>query len=150
MRKFVRFQNHPSSVRYAAAAIVTTFLALVLTGGLLMRVFDADAYPTLGAALWFTLQTITTVGYGDNTPVSTVGRLVASIVMLVSIALITVVTAAITSMWIRSVGQDQQDADRASFNETLARVEAALGAANERLDQLTESTTTQHDDDPDG
>ena len=146
MRRFVRFQNNPSSVRYAAAAIMSTTVILVLAGAFFMRVFDSEAYPTFGAAAWFTLQTITTVGYGDSTPDSTLGRVVASVVMLVSIALITVVTAAITSLLIRSVTQEQQDADRVTFNETLARIEVALAAAQERLDQITESTTTQRDD----
>ena len=145
MRAFVRFQKNPSSVRYAAAAIVSTIVILVLAGALLMRLFDSANYPTFGGALWFTLQTVTTVGYGDSTPTSTIGRTVASIVMLVSISLITVITAAVTSLFIRSVSREQDAADQLTFTETLARIEASLATAHEQLDQLTESTAETTD-----
>jgi len=140
-RTFVRFQRDPSSVRYAAAAIISTFLVLVAVGALLMRIFDPDNYPSFGSAVWFTLQTVTTVGYGDNPPTSSLGQIVASIVMLVSIALITVITAAITSLLIKSIGREQDAADQQAFTETLARIEASLAEAHERLDRLADSTT---------
>ena len=143
MRAFVRFQKNPSSVRYASAAIISTIATLVVVGALLMRLFDSDNYPTFGGALWFTLQTVTTVGYGDSTPTSTLGRVVAAIVMLVSISLITVITAVITSMFIRSVSREQDETDRVNASEALARIEASLASAHERLDQITEATSTR-------
>ena len=139
-RVFVRFQNNPSSVRYAAAAIVSTFIFLVVVGALLMRVFDPDSYPNFGEALWFTLQTVTTVGYGDDTPDSGPGRVLAGIVMLVSIALITVITAGITSMFIRSISRERDEANHLDMTETLARIEASLAKAHERLDRIEHST----------
>jgi voltage-gated potassium channel len=142
VRAFVRFQKNPSSVRYASAAIVATMLVLVLAGAVLMRVFDSDSYPTIGSAVWFTLQTVTTVGYGDNTPTSAIGRVVASVVMLVSIALITVITAVVTSMFIRSVSREQDAADRLAVAETLARIEASLAAVHDRLDGEGSPTST--------
>ncbi len=144
-RAFVRFQKNPSSVRYAVAAIISTITVLVVTGAVFMRVFDSENYPTFGAALWFTLQTVTTVGYGDNTPTSALGRSVAAVVMLVSIGLFTVVTAVITSMFIRSVSREQDLADQQSFNETLARIEASLAQTQQRLAELGEPATSEPD-----
>jgi voltage-gated potassium channel len=146
MRAFVRFQKNPSSVRYASAAIISTIAILVLAGALLMRLFDSDTYPTFGGAVWFTLQTVTTVGYGDDTPTSGIGRFVASVVMLVSIALLTVITAVITSMFIRSVSHEQDEADRVTTADTLARIEASLAAAHERLERLDASGHHDHDE----
>ncbi len=146
-RAFVRFQKNPSSVRYASAAIMSTIIVLVIAGALLMRVFDPDTYPTFGGALWFTLQTVTTVGYGDSTPTSALGRFVASCVMLVSIALITVITAVITSMFIRSVSREQDAANHLTVTDTLARIEASLASAHERLDRLSESTLGENNHD---
>ena len=151
-RAFVRFQNNPSSVRYASAAIISTMVMLVLAGAVLMRVFDSDNYPTFGEAVWFTLQTVTTVGYGDTTPTTSVGRAVASIVMLVSIGLLTVITAGITSMLIASLQRERNADDRvedaaalATTNETLTRIEAALATAHERLARLEEIATSGKD-----
>ena len=92
-------------MRYAAAASISTIITLVLAGAPLIRLLAPDDYSTFGDALWFTLQMVTTEAFGDNTPTSGVGRFVASIVMLVTIGLITVITAGNTSMFIRSVAR---------------------------------------------
>ena len=145
-RAFVRFQNNPSSVRYASAAIISTTATLVVVGAIVMRLLDAKQYETFGEALWFTLQTVTTVGYGDDTPTSVVGRVVASVVMLVSIGLISVITAAVTSMFIRSVSRDEQENDRRAVADTLARIEAGLAEAHERLERIEHGRRTDDDD----
>jgi len=139
-RSFQKFLNEPSSLRYATASIVTVTSILVIAGAVVIRIFDAEEYPTIGGALWFTLQTVTTVGYGDSTPSSAIGRAVASIVMLVSIGLITVVTAVITSLFIQSAGRRDTTADRDAAAESLARIEASLASANERLDRIEKET----------
>ena len=139
-RAFVRFQNNPSSVRYASAAIISTTTILVVVGAIVIRVLDGKQYSTFGESLWFTLQTVTTVGYGDNTPTSVVGRVVASVVMLVSIGLISVITAAVTSMFIRSVARDDQESDRRVLAEALARIEGKLAEAHERLERIEQRT----------
>ena len=36
-----------------------------------MWLIDRDDFPTIGSGLWWSIQTITTVGYGDNVPTST-------------------------------------------------------------------------------
>ena len=148
-RAFIRFQNNPSSVRYATAAIISTIVLLVVLGAVLMRIFAPEQYENFGEALWFTLQTVTTVGYGDETPTSVVGRTVASIVMLVSIGLITVITAVVTSMFIRSISRDEQESDRRVVAEALTRIEARLADAHERLERIEHGTSApdneQHD-----
>ena len=144
MRALVRFQRNPASVRYAATAIISTMVVLVMGGALLMRLFDRDNYTTFGEAVWFTLQTVTTVGYGDNTPTTGVGQVVASIVMLVSIALISVITAGITSMLINALTREQGVVDQKRYTDTLDRIEASLAAAQERLDQLTEAANANN------
>ncbi len=61
-------------------------IAVVVVGAILMWAFDRDKqYASYGEALWFTLQTVTTVGYGDTTPTSAIGRVVAAVVMLTGI-----------------------------------------------------------------
>jgi voltage-gated potassium channel len=105
----------------------------------MIQVFAPEQYADYWAALWFSLQTVTTVGYGDNTPTSWMGRFVASIVMLFSIGLLTVITAAVTSLFIRSFSREQEQADRESMKDVLERLEAALDAAHERLDRIEQA-----------
>jgi voltage-gated potassium channel len=41
---------------------------VVIVGGILMRVLDHDEYSNIWVGMWWALQTVTTVGYGDVTP----------------------------------------------------------------------------------
>jgi voltage-gated potassium channel len=141
-RGYERFQANPSSLRYATAAITSLTLAIVLLGALMMWTFDHGQYPTYGGALWFTLQTVTTVGYGDTTPTSAVGRSVAAVVMLTAIGLVTVLTARVTSTFIESARirtARSQAAEASREADPFARLDTTLAALAERLDQI-EST----------
>jgi voltage-gated potassium channel len=135
-RPWKKFRANPSSIRLAAAAIVSVTTALVLVGAAVMRVFNSEEYPTFGEALWFTLQTVTTVGYGDVTPASAVGRVLATVVMLGSIGLITVITAIITSMFIEAARAQRRDSERGDADEALARIEVSLAETQARLDRI--------------
>lgn len=59
----------------------------------------------IGDALWWATTTVTTVGYGDRYPVTTEGRLVAVLLMLVGIAVVSSVTAAVASWFVGQVGR---------------------------------------------
>ena len=65
-----------------------------------MRVLDHREYPNIFIGMWWAIQTVTTVGYGDVTPKDVAGRIVAGIVMLEGIAFVAIVTAAVTSTFV--------------------------------------------------
>ena len=48
---------------------------------------------TLGEAFWWLIVTVATVGYGDFTPVTTTGRIIASVVIVIGVGLIPFVAA---------------------------------------------------------
>ncbi|WP_327292059.1 potassium channel family protein [Streptomyces sp. NBC_01198] len=52
---------------------------------------------TFGDAVWWTCQTLTTVGYGDVTPVTTLGRVIAAFLMVMGLALLGAVTGSFSS-----------------------------------------------------
>ena len=58
--------------------IATTTTAIALLAGFPMTLMDEDNYPSVWAGLWWAVQTVTTVGYGDAVPVTVAGRLVAA------------------------------------------------------------------------
>lgn len=144
-RQVERFRAEPSSIRNAAVVIMTVTIATILIGSVIVWVFDPRDFPDLATALWFTLQTVTTVGYGDVTPTSAIGRIVAAIVMLVAIAFLTVVTALITSTFIDAAQRMRRASDDAAeqattdmidarFQEVAGRL-AAIEAALERIER---------------
>ena len=64
---------------------------------------------TLGDSLWWILTTITTVGYGDRYPVSTGGKIIAFIIMLLGISLVGIITASVASWFVKTDSQEKQD-----------------------------------------
>ena len=87
--------------------MIALTLGIVLVGGLVVWVFDRQDFPDLGGALWYTLQTVTTVGYGDKVPTRGLGRVVGATVMVVAVALIAILTASITSTFVEAAQRRQ-------------------------------------------
>jgi voltage-gated potassium channel len=91
---------------------------LVFTSSL--AVLDAErGHPgatinSFGNALWWAITTITTVGYGDQRPVTTEGRFVASGLMIGGIALLGTVTASIASWLVDRVRETEETAQAAT------------------------------------
>jgi len=119
-----RFLREPPSVRNAAAVIVVATAIVVVAAGVLITVLDRDEYPDLETGLWWALQTVTTVGYGDVAPSNLSGRIVGAVVMLEGIALIAIVTALITSTFVARATRESEAAredDAASDRELIER-----------------------------
>jgi voltage-gated potassium channel len=83
---------------------------IVLAGGCAaLAVLDAERgsptanITTFPDALWWTLATITTVGYGDRYPTTVEGRLVAAALMVGGIALVAVLTGMVASWLVETV-----------------------------------------------
>jgi voltage-gated potassium channel len=117
------------TARRAARAIALATLVISVAGGAIMTLVDRHDFPTVGEGLWFSAQTVTTVGFGDHVPTTTAGRLVAVAVMIAGIALVTVVTAAITAIFVESARRRfgrGEEARLAEIAERLERIERAL------------------------
>ena len=118
------------------AVIVTATLTSVIAGGVLIRFLDPAEFPNVGIGLWWALQTVTTVGYGDVTPENAIGRVVGAIIMLESIAFVAIVTAAITSSFVERARREQTtpaDLEERVRIEQLAGELADIKARLERM-----------------
>jgi voltage-gated potassium channel Kch len=135
-RRVSRFLRQPPSVRSAAGVIVSATAAVVVVAGVLMRILDRHEYPDIWVGMWWALQTVTTVGYGDVTPKHWSGRLVAVFVMLEGIAFLAIVTAAITSTFVARAEQESEAAQALRDTSDTARIEARLDALDRKLDEI--------------
>jgi voltage-gated potassium channel len=136
MSKFLR---EPPSIRMAASVIVTATAVVVVGGGVLIRVIDHSEYPNVWVGMWWSLQTVTTVGYGDVTPARAAGRLVGALVMLEGIAFLAIITAAITSTFVARAARERSAAEGIEEAELEERLNArfdSLGARFDRLESL--------------
>jgi voltage-gated potassium channel len=117
---------NPSTARRAGLVIGATTLAVSIAGAVLITVFDRDQFPSFGAGLWWSVQTITTVGYGDHVPTDTRGQIVAGAVMLTGIAFVAVVTAAISAAFVQAARRRRGRNTDDLVLERLERIERLL------------------------
>lgn len=141
----------PLTALRAAQIIAAVTVAVTVIAGVLMRFTDASKFPNIGDGLWWAIQTVTTVGYGDLVPTSPAGRLVAALVMVIGIGFLTVITAAITSTFIESARRRAEGGTADELSAKLDQIAASLdviaaGLANIRVADRDDPQRTQRSD----
>jgi len=121
------------TARRAVQIIVGTTLAITVAGGILVRLVDHKEFPDIGTSLWWALQTVTTVGYGDIVPKQTGGRVIGAVLMLQGIAFVTVITAAVTAALIERARRRRRNSDELAIADQLDRIESRLTAIERDL-----------------
>jgi voltage-gated potassium channel len=124
------------AVRYTVVALVVT----VVGGGSL---FAALEHIDVGLGLYWATTTVTTVGYGDVTPTTDAGRILAMAVMSAGILSLGFLTAAASERWMASAraagsGPDAGPPDaagQAAVLMQLQEISARLTAIEARLDE---------------
>lgn len=93
-----------------------------------------------GTALWWAFVTVTTVGYGDFSPVTFQGKIIAVVLMFTGIALIGIVTATLASWIVDQVNLETDRREDAREKEVAkeAAQEAIATSANPEIDLLRE------------
>ncbi len=135
-RAYRRFLEEPTSIGNAVRLVIGVTVATVLAGSAVIWLFDRRDFPDYGTALWFSLQTVTTVGYGDVTPSDIVGRLATAAVMLTAIGFVTIITAAITATFVEASQRRLGAADRAEERRAEDRTEDRLTEIADRLERI--------------
>ncbi len=84
--------------------LLTVLVGLLLMGALVWlaerranRAQFGDGVRGVGHSLWWAAQTLSSVGYGDKTPITLAGRVLAFVWMMVSLVLVSLFTAVITT-----------------------------------------------------
>jgi len=100
------------------AQLILIIIAAVASTSLLVLLSEHAAngreFRTFGDALWWSIVTISTVGYGDKVPITTAGRIVSTITIVSGLILISLFTATISSIFVaRKIKESQglQDID---------------------------------------
>ena len=117
--------------RDAAFLIVAVWLVAVVIFGIVEHLIDDQTFPTVWLGMWWALATVTTVGYGDVVPQDSAGRVIASFLLLGGLALLSVVTATITSGFVARAQRD-------TFSDGEAELLAEIRELRARVDELAE------------
>ena len=117
---------------------VTLSVLIVIVIGAALTMFaerqdPQGAITSFGTALWWAVVTSTTVGYGDVAPITPAGRAIAVVLMIVGIALLSLVTANVASLFVEQDVQDEND-----------ELKAELATLHEKLDLLIETSVPSH------
>lgn len=125
--------------RVVAYAIGSTVVLVYVAA---LAVLEAERHgdgsiDTFGKALWWAAVTITTVGYGDVTPVTLTGRTIAVAMMIGGIALLGTITATIASWLVEQVAE-KDEASQAATREQVAQL-------SERIEHLTQLLSARVD-----
>lgn len=111
----------------AGFAIATAMLFLTVVCGIVIRLLDPEDFHSVGQGLWWAVQTVTTVGYGDVVPKAVSGRIIATILMVAGIGIISVVTAVITAAFLETVRRRLGDTGHAEVMAKLNELDNRLG-----------------------
>ena len=130
-------------LRLAVVVAGVSSLVVLVGGSALWLVEGERPDSTLrswGDALWWSLTTMTTVGYGDHVPVTTTGRLIAAGVMVVGVAVIGAVAAIVALAVALRVAREEElafEAEAETLEQRLEvrldRIEAQLAGLDARL-----------------
>jgi voltage-gated potassium channel len=110
--------------------LVLLMLAAMLAAAVVVHFLSPKAFSSFGDEVWWAAQTVTTVGYGDVVPVTSGGRFIGGIVMFVSVATVSLVTAVVTAGFVayqqrRLSGESEHHAE---LRDALHRIEKRLEA----------------------
>ena len=113
----------------------TILLALIFFIGVFGYLFYASEpqVKTFGDGIWWALVTITTVGYGDITPLTTLGRVVAGLLMLLGLGLIATITAIVSAKFIQNYVDGHTNDD---VLEKLQELETEIEKIESEVDEI--------------
>lgn len=118
----IRYFFRLRSIIYIIAAVVL----ITVVFGVMITVTEQDAkgsnIKSLGTGIWWSVVTVSTVGYGDTYPVTNAGRMIATGLMVFGVAMFSILTATLASAFAtRSSADDARQIDE--LMERLARIE---------------------------
>ena len=131
-----RIARHGLRPRVAASVIAGIWLVAIAIFGVIEHLVDPKSFDNVWLGMWWGIQTVTTVGYGDIVPGTTWGKLIASFLMLGGLSILALVTGAITSGFVARAEADRRAAGEDPVMRRLDEVSTDLEAIKRHLARL--------------
>jgi len=129
--------------RKRLAPLFLVMLLIAAVGGLLVFAVEPETFKNPGNGVWFAIETMSTVGYGEFVPASLPGRLIAAFLMAAGVALLALLAGRMAAYF-----EEQSDDDaRASIKQILHKLEA-INARLEKMEQRSTAQAKNADDSP--
>jgi len=141
LAKIARFSFSMKGLPYVG---LLTLLLVLAAGSAFSAIEKGQGLDALDG-MWWSLSTVTTVGYGDVAPRTQGGRLVALFVMMLGIGFVAVLTASIAQYFVKHELDERAAADPTSER---AEILAEVGLVNQRLDAIERALCTAEETPP--
>ena len=86
---------------HLVARLIIIIVGIILVYGILMHLIEPETFSNIVEGIWFTIESITTVGYGEIVPKTLIGRLTASTLILIGAAFVSYYYASMSSYVIK-------------------------------------------------
>jgi voltage-gated potassium channel len=117
--------------------LIAAFWAIaVVLFGALERLVDPKTFHSVWLGMWWAIETVTTVGYGDVVPDQAAGKVIAGFLMLGGLSLLSVITAAITSGFVSRAEARRRATGDDPVLRKLDQLTLELQAVRTELEQL--------------
>ena len=139
--KSTRFKTFLQEKNTILSALILTLSVIIL--GAIAEYLAEYNYPganitNLGDALWWSATTMTTVGYGDYTPITPLGRIVAVIVMFAGIGIVVTLVGIISQDRVQRMQERLKPKAKGKARVLANETKATIKNKVEGIEKLTE------------
>jgi len=128
------------AVGEAISYVIAVAITIASTSAILVYDIEKDldngTIKTLGDSFWWAIVTMTSVGYGDFTPVSQIGRWIAVGLMITGIALLGTITAAVAAWFVNIVRNAATEDINNEEISRLVHIEEQVALMSEQVQAL--------------
>jgi len=124
-----KIRQYPSKTKLDYATII--LLLVLIIGSFMFFIVERSVNPEVPnyeSAMWFSIVSMTTVGYGDIVPVTLIGRILGVIIILTGMAYVSLVTATLAYSFI--------DLFRKESGQAVKKVEKRVIDSDDKIDEL--------------
>ncbi|WP_353979618.1 ion transporter [Salinicola endophyticus] len=145
------FRNRAEGV--LASVATATVLLVVVSAVTVLLVEAPDPHSPINTAedaLWWAIVTVTTVGYGDYYPVTTLGRVVAVLLMVCGVGLFGSFAAYVSSLFVEDQGESESRQHKANRRmmrhmiEQVSELQAEIEALRAELRTHRQELEARH------
>lgn len=135
-----KFRMIGKVIRYSGLYYALLVFLVVFIAAAVILYFVEPAIGGLGDSLWFLYEVVATIGLGDYTCVTAVGRVIVVIVSILSIFMIAVLTAAVVSFCQEMMRMQREE----TISQFLIKLENLDKLEKDELAEISESVKRYH------